>query len=186
MLLLVAGLVIGFVPLGSVAAQESTEPKAEERRLARQEIAELLHQYALATDLIAADSAANEAQVESTYRRVFTADAQIGVRGQMSVSGPMAWIEVVKASSTALRGTQHLIGTQVVEIQRLPDAKGVGGQATMTSYLQATRVGAGGELSRVVGTYFSTATHAPGSGWQLSKLTLELLAVDIPRTGPTI
>lgn len=177
-------LAIGLVWQGGVAAQSSTaqqaeeRPPAEERWLAQQEIQELMRLYAQATDLIAADSSANEAQVESTYRRIFTEDAAIGVRAQMSVSGPSAWLEFVKASSSTLRGTQHLIGSQVVEIKSLPNAEGHGGEAAMTSYLAATRVGVGGEISRVVGTYFATATYTPGTGWQLSELTLELLAMD--------
>ena len=180
----VAGLAIGLVWQVGVAAQSSTaqpaeeRPPAEQRWLAQQEIQELMRLYAQATDLIAADSSANEAQVESIYRRIFTEDAPIGVRGQMSVSGPSAWLEFVKASSSALRGTQHLIGSQIVEIKSLPNAEGHGGEAAMTSYLHATRVGAGGEISRVVGTYFATVTHAPETGWQLSELTLELLAID--------
>ncbi len=142
--------------------------------------------YAQATDLIAADPAANEAEVEATYLRLFTADAHIGVRGQMSVNGPLAWLEFVITSLSTLRGTQHLIGSQVVEINSLPNLQGVGGEAVMTSYLHATQVGADGELSRTIGTYFSTATYMPDmpdmpeAGWQFSEMMLELLAVDAP------
>jgi hypothetical protein len=100
----------------------------------------------------------------------------------MSASGPLAWLEFVKTSLSALRGTQHLIGSQVVEINSLPDLQGVGGAAVMTSYLLATQVGAGGEVSRVTGTYFSTATHTSEAGWQISEMMLEVLAVDAPGT----
>ena len=155
---------------------------AEQQWLARQEIAQLQRLYAQATDLIAADPEANEAAVEATYLQIFTADAQFGVRGQMSASGPLAWLEFVKTSLSALRGTQHLIGSQVVEINSLPDLQGVGGAAVMTSYLHATQVGAGGEVSRVTGTYFSIATHTPEAGWQISEMMLEVLAVDAPGT----
>ena len=158
-------------------------PPAEQQWLARQEIAQLQRLYAQATDLIAADSEANEAAVAATYRRIFTTDAQIGVRGQMSVSGHLAWLEFVKTSLSAQRCTQHLIGSQVVEINSLPNLQGVGGEAVMTSYLHATQVGADGDLSRVTGTYFSTATHTPEAGWQLAEMMLEILAVDAPGPG---
>ncbi len=158
-------------------------PSAEQQWLARQEIAQLQRLYAQATDLIAADSEANEAAVAATYRRIFTTDARIGVRGQMSVSGHLAWLEFVKTSLSALRSTQHLIGSQVVEINSLPNLQGVGGEAVMTSYLQATQVGADGDLSRVTGTYFATATHTPEAGWQLAEMILEVLAVDAPGPG---
>ena len=115
---------------------------------------------------------------------MFTENARIGVRGQMSVEGPLAWLAVVKGSLGAMRGTQHLIGSQMVEIEQLPNAEGVGGQATLRSYLQATQVSATGQLSRVVGTYFATAAHSPDKGWQLSELTLELLAIDAPNAAP--
>ncbi|MEE2776723.1 MAG: nuclear transport factor 2 family protein [Acidobacteriota bacterium] len=161
-----------------VAAQTSALPPVAQAQEAQQQIAELLRRYAHATDLIAADSAANEADVEATYRRIFTADAKIGVRGQMSVSGPAAWLELVKASTGALRGSQHMLGSQVVEVGRLPNAEGLGGEATITSYLQATRVGADGDVSRVLGTYLATASHSAESGWQIAELMLEVLALD--------
>jgi hypothetical protein len=174
-------LAIGFLLQGCGAAPSSAAPTEEERRqTAQQEIAELQQLYAHATDLIAADAAAYEAEVRSTYLKIFTEDARIGVGDQLVLLGPLAWLEFVKTSANSMQSTQHLIGNQVVEIQRLPSPEGIGGEASMTSALHATLVGADGELSTVEGTYFATATHTPESGWQLTEMKLEAVAAETP------
>ena len=173
-------LAVLLVLLANVAIAASNETSLQQERLAaQQEIQTLLPRYAHASDLISADSEANAKTVGAEYRSLFTQDAKIGIRGQMSVSGPMAWLAVVSASLGPMRGTQHMIGSQVIDIERL--ASQGGGVATLTSYLQSTQVAASGELSRVIGTYFAKVIHSPESGWQLAELSLQLLAIDTPR-----
>jgi hypothetical protein len=144
---------------------------------ARQEIAELQRQYGQATDLITVQTPEKVSETRAVYQRVFTADAVIGVQGQMSVTGPDAWVEVVQSSQSTLVGSQHLIGTQVVDRLEMPDEQGVGGSATLTSYLSALQLGEKGERTRISGSYVSQVTHSAGLGWQISQMTLKILAV---------
>jgi hypothetical protein len=157
------------------ADSNKSASQATQEWVAKQEIAALQRRYAQATDMIAADSAANEAKVVSIYRQIFTEGAEMGVMNRLTLKGPMKWLEMVKESFAPLTGAQHMIGSQVIEIQSLPDQTGRGGAATMRSYLQATHVNADGTLERILGTYLATAVSLPDSGWRLSKMTLELL-----------
>jgi SnoaL-like domain len=152
--------------------------QATQEWIAKQEIAVLQRRYAQATDMIAADRTANEAEVEVIYKSIFTEDAEMGVLDRLTLDGPMKWLELVKAKFVPLDNAQHLIGSQVVEIESLPDDEGLGGSATMRSYVQATHVNSDGTLERVLGTYHSAAIYVPESGWRLSKMVLELLSTE--------
>lgn len=147
---------------------------------AKQEIAELQRAYARATDLVPGATAEGLARCAAEYRRIFAPDASIGVAGQMSVTGPEAWLGFVNASLGALIRSQHLIGTQLVEIERLPEAGRGAGAATMTSALLASQYGEGMQKTTIVGTYHARAVHAPEHGWRLAEMTLELTSVEAP------
>jgi hypothetical protein len=166
---------------GTSADSAKSTSQATQEWVAKQEIAVLQRRYAQATDMIAADGTANEEKVISIYQDIFTEDAEMGVLDRLTLTGPMKWLEMVKEKFVPLNSAQHLIGSQVVELQSLPDQAGRGGAATMRSYLQATHVNADGTLERVLGTYLSSAIYLPDSGWRLSKMTLELLSTEDAR-----
>ncbi|MFT6955379.1 MAG: hypothetical protein ACJAYC_000372 [Halieaceae bacterium] len=185
-----SGLAIAITLLLQVStvSAESSMPASQVAAewTAKQDIAVLQRRYAQATDMIAADSAGNEAKVVSIYQTIFTEDAEMGVLDQLTLEGPMLWLELVKTTFVPLSNAQHMIGSQVVEIQSLPDEQGHGGAATMRSYVQATHVNKDGTLERVLGTYISTAIYLPDSGWKLSKMTLEILSTEAAKMAPPL
>ncbi|MEQ8861569.1 MAG: nuclear transport factor 2 family protein [Pseudomonadales bacterium] len=162
---------------GCAVGAPSADDAAVRQALAEQEIARLQVRYGQATDLITRENT-DSSRTRAVYRRLFTERAEIGLQDQKHVVGPDAWLAFVEVSQAALQGSQHLIGSLVVEVVELPDPRGAGGRATMTSYLTATQVAPGGAIARIIGTYRAQAVHTPGIGWQLSRMTLSLLAVD--------
>lgn len=151
--------------------------------LAKDEIAELRRLYARATDLIGLDTESSVAEGRSIYQRVFTSDAKIGATGQPSVTGPDAWVKIANDALRVYQDTQHLIGTQVVEIVQLPDSEGKGGEAVMTSYLQAWHAKADGELWLFIGTYHDKVRSTPGVGWQIYDMALQQVSGETRRLG---
>ncbi len=154
-----------------------------EEWLAKEEIAELRRLYARATDLIGLDTEAAVAEGRAIYHRVFTGDAKIGASGQPGVTGPDAWVKIVNDALLPYQDTQHLIGTQLVEIAQMPDASGAGGEATMTSYLQAWHAKADGELWLFIGTYYDRARFIPGTGWQIYDMSLQQVSGETRKLG---
>lgn len=172
----VAGLIINLMGCAIMPADE--DPTDTRLWRAKQEIAELQRLYGQATDLITRDTPGNAARCDAAYQRIFTPDATIGVGGQPAVTGPSAWLEIVKATQSKLVASQHLIGTQVVRVEQLPDARGGGGKASMTSYLMATQIGADGRWTTIVGTYTAQVVHTADLGWQIAGMRLALTGVD--------
>ena len=162
----------------AAAASDTEASQAVAEWVARQEIAVLQRRYAQATDMIAFDRAGNEAKVAAIYGDIFTDDAKMGVMDRVTLDSPAEWLEMVVARFEPMVGAQHLIGSQVVQIDSLPDERGQGGAATMRSYLQATHVNADGTLERVLGTYISDALYMPDHGWRLSRMTLQLVSTE--------
>jgi hypothetical protein len=146
--------------------------------IAKQQIAELRRSYALATDLIGLNTEDSVAQGRAVYRRIFTPDARIGATGQEPTVGPDAWVKVANDALKIYQDTQHLIGTQVVDLTALPDADGQGGAATMTSYLQAWHAKADGELWLFIGTYYDKLSYTPEAGWQIYDMMLQQVSGD--------
>jgi hypothetical protein len=151
--------------------------------LAKEEIAELRRLYGRATDLIGLDTEASIEEGRKIYHRVFTPDAKIGATGQPGVTGPDAWVKVVNDALRPYQDTQHLMGTQLVEIVRMPDEQGAGGEATMTSYLQAWHAKADGELWIFIGTYYDKARYTPGTGWQVYDMALDQVSGETRKLG---
>jgi hypothetical protein len=178
--LLRASLAAVLIWAGAVAgARESGRDEAVEHALAKADIAELQRRYVRAADrLVGADDPEPSAAV---YRRVFTADARIVVTGQVSATGPEEWLAISRATQAGLRATQHMIGTQVVDVHALPDVDGTGGSATMTSAVQVSQMPEDGGVARLLGTYTSELVHAPGAGWKIDAMTLSISAFEPPR-----
>ena len=146
--------------------------------IARQEIEYLRRWYAKATDLLGVNTPESIAESTKIYHRIFTPDANIKVSGEgarpLNAVGPDAWAEVVNSALKNYVATQHLIGTQIVEIHELSrNATGeiVSGEASMTSYLQAWHAGTE-KLLLVIGTYVDEVRYTQGIGWQIYDMNL--------------
>lgn len=174
-----------FVPLALVACvfysawicAFSTNDRDIAVMVATQQIEYLRRHYARATDLIGLNTEEGIEEGRGVYRRIFTADAKICVseNGQtvFTAEGPDAWVDVADEALSVFDNTQHLIGTQLVTIERLPDDSGVGGLATMTSYLQAWHDDSDRVLDIFIGTYHDKLRFVPGIGWQIYEMELE-------------
>lgn len=164
------------------AAQSARDPVAA--AVARQEIEYLRRHYARATDLIGQNTPESIAAGRAIYQAIFTPDAQITVTANgvetLRSTGPDEWVDVViGAIGSNFRATQHLIGTQLVDIKSLPGEEGShSGEASMTSYLQAWHDSA--ELVDVfIGTYSDQVRHSPQAGWQIYRMNLDQTAHEV-------
>lgn len=155
--------------------------------IAKAEITELRNLYARATDAIGRNTPEGIAEGRAIYHRIFTADATIGAAGIDPVTGPDAWVDVVEGALEEYNGTQHLIGSHVVEVKSLPDADGNHGQASMSSYLQAWHSTAQNKLYMFIGTYHDSCVRSADNGWQIAEMHLENTADEVrtitPREG---
>ncbi|MBR9911804.1 MAG: nuclear transport factor 2 family protein [Gammaproteobacteria bacterium] len=153
------------------------------RLVAIQKIEYLRKHYARATDLIGLNTAESIAQGRAIYRSIFTADAKISTTEHGKVvftaEGPDAWVDVAAQALSVFANTQHLIGTQLVEIKSLPDASGRGGEATMTSYLQAWHDDPDRVLDIFIGTYHDQLRYSPENGWQIYAMVLEKVSGEV-------
>jgi hypothetical protein len=150
----------------------------------RQEIEYLRRWYCRATDLfgMTGNRQAN-AEARRIYQRIFTPDARIRVSGdvarQLQAIGPEGWAAVVTSALHDYTVTQHLVGTQLVDIHSLtigrkpagPDEI-IAGEASMTSYLQAWHVWPDKRLRVVMGNYVDQVRFVPGIGWQIHDMNL--------------
>lgn len=155
--------------------------------IAKAQITELRNLYARATDAIGLTTPGGIAEGRAIYHRIFTTDATLGAAGIDPVTGPDAWVDVVEGALEEYNATQHLIGSHVVEITSLPDAKGDGGQATMTSYLQAWHSTPENRLYMFIGTYHDKCVSSAQHGWQIAHMNLTNTADEVrivePRAG---
>jgi hypothetical protein len=148
------------------------------KMVAVQDIEYLRRQYALATDQIGEGTAASIKAGTATYHRIFTPDATLRVASETisDVStGPDEWVKVVTDALETYTSTQHLIGTQLVDICSLDiDADGqvTGGEATMSSYLQAWHAEGDERVWLFLGTYNDKVRFTPGLGWQIYDMSL--------------
>ncbi|MEM9624199.1 MAG: nuclear transport factor 2 family protein [Pseudomonadota bacterium] len=136
--------------------------------------------YAKATDLIGTGQSADLDLGLQIYQRIFTADVQIRTTGGtgegFAATGPDKWAEVVAGALAQYNATQHLIGTQLVEIsnvQRDADGRLQAGEATMESYLNAWHARPERTVYVFIGTYFDKVRYTPDSGWQIYDMTLQ-------------
>ena len=151
---------------------------SETMAAARQDIEYLRRWYAKATDLLGENTPESIAEGTKIYHRIFTADAYIRTSGATTqpfeATGPDAWAEVANTALESYVATQHLIGTQIVDIHELTqDAGGTitSGRASMTSYLQAWHAGEE-NLWLFIGTYMDEVRFTPGGGWQIHDMNL--------------
>lgn len=145
--------------------------------LAREEIEYLRRYYARATDLVGLNTEEGIAEGRAIYHRIFTPDARICATANgevvLSAVGPDAWVDIAASALSEFAATQHLIGTQLVELHSLPDERGEGGAASMTSYLQAWHDDPERVLDIFIGSYHDSLVYSPGAGWQIAGMELE-------------
>ena len=146
--------------------------------VASQQIEYLRKQYGLATDLIGSKLPENIEQGRAIYRDIFAPDVKISASNggdgpTFDAVGPDAWVDVVIHALQPFAVTQHLIGTQLVTIDTLPDSKGMGGSASMVSYVQAWHADPGKFVDIFIGTYSDKVAFDPHVGWHIIEMRLE-------------
>jgi hypothetical protein len=157
--------------------------EAVAQAVARQEIEYLRRHYAVATDLLGLNTPESYAEGLAIYQRIFTPNAKITAKGVggtvFTAEGPKAWADVAQGALAVFDATQHLIGTQLVTIESLPDEQGEGGAASMSSYLQAWHSDPDRILDIYIGTYRDRVVYTQGIGWQIAEMTLEQVSGDV-------
>ena len=151
---------------------------------ARQEIEYLRRLYAKATDLIGTNTESAVEEGRGIYHRIFTQDAMVRAgseaTGALERQGPDGWVDVVIEALDKYSSTQHLIGTQLVDIDHI-DVDGAGavtsGEASMESYMRAWHENKPeGTVWVFIGTYYDKVRYTPGVGWQIYDMTLTQVA----------
>ena len=147
-----------------------------EKLKAIQDIEYLRRRYAKATDKIGSGIDQSVEEGRLTYHRIFSEDSVILASEDIPPKiGPEAWVQVVANALKDIGPTQHLIGTQLVEIQRFDlgeDCKPVGGKATMESYVQAWHERKDGRVWVFIGTYHDEVSFLPERGWMIEKMQI--------------
>ncbi len=165
---------------------------------ARQDIERLRRQYAYATDLLGRHPDATAvAQGTAIYHQIFAPSATMTVAGRttggkaapLAAQGPDGWAAVVLRSLDKYIATQHLLGTQLVTFRQLSLAAGStniqGGEAQLTSELQAWHTTKNQELRLVLGTYVDRVKFNGSAGWQITEMELLFNATEERPLGHT-
>ena len=150
---------------------------------AKYEVEYLQRLYARATDQIGTNIPENIEAGRAIYHRIFTPDAAISASDHsgaaFKVVGPDEWVKVVDGALSVFDSTQHLLGTQIVELDSLPDANGAGGEGKMSSYLQAWHQDDDRVIDIYLGTYYSKVRYTQGIGWQIYDMQLVKVAGEV-------
>jgi hypothetical protein len=134
----------------------------------KHEIETLQRLYAKATDKLAMDSAEVREEGREIYRRIFAPDVQVrtlNTRADMVSDGPDGWAGKAANALKDYIGTQHLIGTQLTEVD--------GDEGEMESYLNAWHKNTDGSVYYFLGTYISKVRRYE-EGWKIYDMTLRL------------
>ena len=157
--------------------------------VAKAEIEYLQSLYARATDQIGTNIPENIEAGRVVYHRIFTPDASISASdpsgAAFKVVGPDEWVKVVDGALSVFDSTQHLLGTQIVDVTSLPDEDGEGGEGHMSSYLQAWHQDDDRVIDIYLGTYYSKVRYTQGVGWQIYDMRLEKVAGEIIDKSPS-
>ena len=172
----------------STGSSSAASTSAIEEVVAKAQIMELRRLYGKATDLLGAGKDHDHFGEDGTlstdikqfmagniYRRIFTEDAPIAAPGLTGV-GPDDWAEKVANALATFSATQHMLGTQLVDIDEMPDGEGCGGGARMQSYLNALHEWPNGNIGIFRGTYFDKVRYTPEVGWQIYDMNLVLVS----------
>ena len=133
----------------------------------KQDIEELQRLYAKATDLIGKATDEDVAAGRAIYHRIFTPDVAITTSNTgadpLTAASPDEWADVVLDALRDYTGTQHLIGTQLVEVE--------GDAGSMESYLNAWHKNPDDTVYYFLGTYISDVKKTD-VGWQIHHMNL--------------
>ena len=132
------------------------------------EIETLQRLYAKATDIIGLASPEKIEEGRKIYHRIYTEDVEIttantGAEVELKAVGPDAWVDVVYGALKDYTGTQHLIGTQLTEVN--------GDQGSMESYLNAWHKNPDESVYYFLGTYISQVRRYE-EGWKIHHMVL--------------
>ena len=183
---------VAFILLLFAVESEAMEDcrEAAARTHAIQEIEYLRRWYAKATDKIGEASKASVKEGRKIYRRIFDAKARIRAGGDYGdKTGPDEWVDVVLGALGELGPTQHLIGTQLVELESLElDESGdvIAGEAVMESYVQAWHEMKDEKVWLFLGTYSDKVHFTPGKGWQIYDMSLDQVAGELRYMGAAV
>ena len=131
------------------------------------EIENLRRLYAKATDLIALGGHENVEGARTIYHQIFTPDVDIKTSpgpDALIANSPDEWVDVVASALDEYRSTQHMIGSQLVQVN--------GDQAHMESYLSAWHQRPDNSVMVFLGTYVDSVRR-DASGWQISAMDLQ-------------
>lgn len=124
--------------------------------------------YAKATDTIGRASTDDVEEGRAIYHRIFADDVQIRTANTggdpLVANSPDAWVDVVHGALKNYTGTQHLIGSQIVDVD--------GDAGAMESYVNAWHKNADGSVYYFLGTYISTVQRTDAGGWKIVDMTL--------------
>ena len=138
-------------------------------------IEDLRRLYAQATDQIGIGTPDQVAAGRATYHRIFTQDVDIRTSpgpNNLTAKGPDEWVDVVEGALGDYRATQHLIGTQLVELD--------GDSASMESYLSAWHQRPDGSVWVYLGTYIDQVRRTE-AGWQIYDMELaQTIGYELP------
>jgi len=140
-----------------------------------QEIEYLRRLYAKATDMIGEANQDSIQEGRKIYHRIFAEDAVLST-GTRNVIGPDAWVDLVLGVLKPLGPTQHLIGTQLVDIDHLvmnEDGEVLSGSASMESYVQAWHERPDKKVWLYLGTYIDKVTFIGDIGWQIVAMKMK-------------
>lgn len=145
---------------------------------ARLEIESLRRRYAQAVDSIDRSGTHGNEFAASEFRKIFFPDAAIRfvVGGQVALQaiGPEEWTVVVTNAVSKYLGTQHLIGTQLVNFDSVESGPGgliVSGEAVMVSHAQASHWTTD-SLRVVLGDYRDCVRFDAAAGWRIRAMDL--------------
>jgi hypothetical protein len=149
---------------------------ASAKTTAIQEIEYLRRRYARATDLLGQASEDSIAEGRAIYHRIFSPTVTFAITGMdTSATGPDAWVDIVVNALAPLGPTQHLIGTQLVDIQGLElneSCEVISGSAHLESYVQAWHDMPDNKVWLFLGTYLDEIEFKLDVGWQIQHMEL--------------
>jgi hypothetical protein len=135
----------------------------------KHEIETLQRLYAKATDLIGLGTAEKVEEALEIYHRIYTDDAKIRTANAGDLSfeadGADEWAGICREALKDYVGTQHLIGTQLTEVD--------GDTGQLESYLHAWHKNPDGSVYYFLGTYISKVRRSH-EGWKIYDMTLRL------------
>ena len=134
----------------------------------KHEIETLQRLYAKATDAIGLGSSEKIEEGRAIYHRIYTDDVDIstantGAKVELKAVGPDAWVDVVYGALKDYTGTQHLIGTQLTEVN--------GDEGCLESYLNAWHKNPDESVYYFLGTYISKVRRYE-EGWKIYQMVL--------------